>query len=320
MGVWVIDTDVLAGSRFTMSPLTEALACLSLLEYGHAPPGQQEWLRAHVGAYRRMMATDPVRRPLVRAALRARSVADFLAVPPQPGDILASELARVRRTPAATALADLRADGPVDASLDRPDLAERAADLLGWVWTHTVEPDWARRRRLFEADIVARAQQLGAGGWKAALDGLRPGLRWLGDGRLQINAYDNPPRTLSGAQLLFIPSSARRGWVAWRLPKRYAVVYPCSARLAEPGGTAPPQALARLLGPGRAETLCLLDTPLSTTQLVALTGSGLGSIGRHLRVLLDAQLVRRRRAGRSVLYYRTDSGEHLVRSNPHPTP
>jgi DNA-binding transcriptional ArsR family regulator len=56
----------------------------------------------------------------------------------------------------------------------------------------------------------------------------------------------------------------------------------------------------------------LLAAPLSTTQLVALTGQGLGSVGRHLRVLLDAGLVERRRAGRSVLYSRTPAGESLA--------
>ena len=54
--------------------------------------------------------------------------------------------------------------------------------------------------------------------------------------------------------------------------------------------------------------------PKSTTQLVALTGQTLGSVGGHLRVLLDAGLVRRRRSGRSVLYYRTDLGEILARA------
>ncbi|SEH02073.1 regulatory protein, arsR family [Nonomuraea solani] len=56
----------------------------------------------------------------------------------------------------------------------------------------------------------------------------------------------------------------------------------------------------------------LLDTPKSTTQLVALTGQGLGSVGRHLRVLLDAGLVERRRVGQSVLYDRTEAGDLLV--------
>ena len=73
-----------------------------------------------------------------------------------------------------------------------------------------------------------------------------------------------------------------------------------------------PEALRTLLGPARAGVLMLLDTPKSTTQLVALTGQGLGSVGRHLTVLLDARLVQRRRAGRSVLYYRTVAGETLL--------
>ena len=116
-----------------------------------------EAFTAHRDRLARMIAADPLRGSLVRAALRERSIADFLAVPPWPGERgFADELHRVRRTPAATALADLRAGGPVDAALNRPDLAEQAADLLEWVWTHTVEPDWAHRRRLFEADIVAR--------------------------------------------------------------------------------------------------------------------------------------------------------------------
>jgi DNA-binding transcriptional ArsR family regulator len=67
-----------------------------------------------------------------------------------------------------------------------------------------------------------------------------------------------------------------------------------------------------LLGPARAGVLVLLETPKSTTQLVALTGQGLGSVGRHLKVLLDTRLVQRRRAGRSVLYYRTAAGDTLL--------
>lgn len=51
---------------------------------------------------------------------------------------------------------------------------------------------------------------------------------------------------------------------------------------------------------------------MSTTQLTAVTGQGLGSVGRHLKVLLDAGLVDRRRAGRSVLYARTTAGDVLT--------
>jgi DNA-binding transcriptional ArsR family regulator len=140
-------------------------------------------------------------------------------------------------------------------------------------------------------------------------------MRWLGDGRLQINAYEYPPRKISGAQLLFVPVTPRQGWASWDEPSRYAVVYPCSGVLAEAGRAPVPDTLAALLGQARAGVLVLLDTPKSTTQLVALTGQGLGSVGRHLKILFDAHLVGRRRAGRSVLYHRTGVGQDLVEAS-----
>ena len=143
---------------------------------------------------------------------------------------------------------------------------------------------------------------------------MRPGLRWLGEGRLQINAYENPPREISGAQLLFVPVTPTAGWVAWDEPHRYAVMYPCSGALAEPARrAAAPQTLGALLGPARAAILMLLVTPKSTTQLVALTGQRLGSVGRHLQILRAAGLLERRRVGRSVLYRRSPAGDLLVR-------
>jgi DNA-binding transcriptional ArsR family regulator len=45
---------------------------------------------------------------------------------------------------------------------------------------------------------------------------------------------------------------------------------------------------------------------------VTLTGQGLGSVGRHLKILWGAGLLYRRRAGRSVLYYRSEAGDLLV--------
>jgi DNA-binding transcriptional ArsR family regulator len=203
--------------------------------------------------------------------------------------------------------------GPVPAALRRDDLPDRAADLIEWVWTTAVVADWPRRRRIIEADVISRAGTLSQGGWAAALAGLSPGMRWLGESRLQINTHDYPPRTVSGAKLMFVPVTPRTGWISWDAHDRFAVTYRVSALLADSGAAPTPAALGRLLGPGRATVLVLLDAPKSTTQLVALTGQGLGSVGRHLKVLFDAGLVRRRRVGRSVLYYRTSAGTALVR-------
>jgi DNA-binding transcriptional ArsR family regulator len=319
MGWWQVNADTLAGSRFVISAMAEATASLIALERGMAAhPGERVWLDAHQPAYQERLAGDPVTALLVRAALGHRWITDFFAPTPAAGGepAFGGELARIRETPAEAARADLAValGGPLPARLRRPDLPDRAADLLEWVWTETVLPYWPRRRRIIEADIVARTAQLTQGGWAAALADMRPGMRWLGESRLQINTYDYPPREISGAQLLFVPVTPRQGWVSWHAPHRYAVMYPCSGVLAGADRAPVPETLGALLGPARAGVLVLLDTPKSTTQLVALTGQGLGSVGRHLKILFDARLVRRRRAGRSVLYYRSEAGDVLVRA------
>jgi DNA-binding transcriptional ArsR family regulator len=263
----------------------------------------------------------------------ARAAAAAAAVTPGPGaaeETFAAELARIRELPPGLALAELSVDmgSAVPAFLRRPDLPERAAGLLRWIWTEAVLPYWPRRRQVLEADIVARTVRLAQGGWAAALADMRPGLRWLGEGRLQVNVLDYPPREISGSQLFFVPVTQGHGWVAWDEPYRYAVMYPCSGILASPPDPGPPAratpgrgarvppALGALIGPARAGILILLDTPKSTTQLVALTGQPLGSVGRHLKVLHEAGLASRRRAGRSVLYYRTPLGDSLVTVRP----
>ncbi|WP_327687802.1 transcriptional regulator [Streptomyces tubercidicus] len=323
MGWWEVSADTLAGSRFVISPLAETIAALKTLHRGSAAhPGERVWLTRHGTAYRGRLAADPVTAVLVRAALGHRWNATFLTPTPavEPPSFT-EELASVRATSPATARADLAvslAGRPLPGPLRRADdLPERIAGLLEWVWQEAVLPYWPRHRRVLEAEVLTRSAQLVRGGWAAALDGMRPGMRWLGANRLQITADDHPPRELAGAQLLFVPVTARQSWVSWEVRpapdgQRSAVVYPCSGVLAGTGGVAVPEALGALLGPARAGVLVLLGTPKSTTQLVALTGQGLGSVGRHLKVLFDARLVGRRRVGRSVLYFRTGAGEGLV--------
>ena len=271
MGWWQVSADTLAESRFVISPLAETTASLVVLHKGTAThPGERPWLNAHHAAYRERLASDPVTAQLVRTALGRRWVADFFGFIPTGSSEpeLGEELARIRQTPPQKARADLTQSlggRALPDSLNRSDLPERAADLLEWVWTETVLPYWPRRRRIMEADVVARTRELSTGGWAAALAGMRPGMRWLGEGRLQINAYDYPPRKIAGAQLLFVPVTPRHGWASWDIPHRYAVIYPCSGVLAEPVPAPVPEALGALLGPARAGVLVLLETPKSTT-------------------------------------------------------
>ncbi|MGW1020066.1 ArsR/SmtB family transcription factor [Streptomyces niveus] len=322
MGWWQVDADTLAGSRFVVSPLTEAVATLRALEDGRAAhPGERAWLDTHLPAYRARQADDPITALLVRSAFGRTWNADFITPTPT-GQTLTEqtfddELTRIRETSPATVRADLLVSlgGPLPALLaDRDDLPERAASVVEWVWAETVLPYWPRRRRLIEADVLARTAQLSRGGWASALGDMRRGMRWLGGSRLQIRPGTDLSQVIPGVRLMFVPVTPEQSWVSWDAD-RYAVVYPCAGALADEGARPPvPGPLRTLLGPGRAGVLALLGSPKSTTQLVALTDQGLGSVGRHLRVLLDAGLIARRRSGRSVLYFRTEAGEVLVRA------
>ncbi|NML51287.1 helix-turn-helix domain-containing protein [Streptomyces sp. R302] len=325
MGWWRLGADTLAGGRFLISPLAETVAALQTLHAGRAGhPGERRWLAERLPAYRARLAAEPLDALLVRAAISPTWNADFLTPTPY-GDgerCFEEEVEAVRAVGQAAALADLAVSTggavpePLAASRDLPG---RLAELLAWVWRETVLPEWPRRRRVLEADVAARTARLARDGWAAALDELCPGrMRWLGDGRLQVNARDYPPRSVTGGRLILVPVTPVTGWVSWEAPgetvERSAIVYACAGVLADGAGPAVPEALGALLGPARAGVLLRLEAPLSTSQLVALTGQGLGSVGRHLKVLHEAGLVRRRRAGRSVLYDWTEAGAVLVRA------
>ena len=315
MGWWQVSTDTLAGSRFVISPLAETTASLLALERGTAAHlAERQWLDAHRAAYLGYAKDHPAIPTVMRVASGHRWIPSLItAAPASDGESsFSDELRLIADLPPGDVAADLAVVGLAAAS---DDLPRKAADLLAWVWENAVRPYWPTRRRIIEADIVARTTQLSRGGWTRALSDMRPGMRWLGDGRLQINALDRPPRDISGAQLFFVPvTPSTIGWVAWDEPHRYALTYSCSGTLAGHGGhPAAPQTLAALLGPARATILSLLATPKTTTQLVALTGQRLGSVGRHLQILSAAGLLDRRRAGRSVLYRRSPAGDLLVR-------
>ncbi|GIE78916.1 transcriptional regulator [Actinoplanes philippinensis] len=316
-----MSADLLASSRFVMSPIQETVAALTLLEAPRGP-WQQAFHAANRDAFEEMLARHPVRRELVRHAWRPRRgdrpgwMADFLGtVPAVAGMSFDEELAQLGdEWDDDTIRAELRSaqPGPPAAGLRGPGLRAELLALLRWVWTVTVAADWPRRQRVLRADIVSRTATLAAHGWSGVIPTLGATRRWLGDGLLQINRYDLPERDLSAAEsLLFVPVHSNGSWVAWNEPRRYAIVYPVTGVLA-PTGTASGAGLARLIGANRAGLLHALADPRSTTQLTALSGLPLGAVGNHLRVLLDAGLVLRRRAGREVLYWRTALGDSLA--------
>ncbi|MFY0407092.1 ArsR/SmtB family transcription factor [Solicola sp. PLA-1-18] len=323
MGYWQVPADVLAQSRFAVSPLAEVVCALASLTHPRGPE-QRAFAAAHGAAFDGWLEENPVAHDLARSSFRPSSpgltgwIADYLARPPtSPDPTIDDELEPLLGTSDDALRDDLRETTrrELPASLHGPGLGGVAHGLARWLWDHTVASDWPRRRRLLRADVVARTAQLAGHGWASVLRDLGPDREWEGGGMLRINRYDRPTRTLpEGARLLLVPTSDGR-WVGWDdgEPPTYAVYYPLAGRLADvaPSG---PRGLTPLLGANRALVLSLLDAPHSTSQLAALTGLSLASTSGHLGVLLGAGLVVRRRSGREVLYWRTALGDGLVAS------
>lgn len=314
MGDWRMSADLLARARFVVSPMADVVAALAALAEPRDPTDRVT-AALHGAAFAGMLEDHPTRAALLRCSTRPGWRADFLSIPPEADPVtFAEELAAVRALGDDRIRADLAETvrRPLPEVVQRPGVCAEAVGLLEWVWDRVVASDWPRRERVLRADIVSRTARLARSGWEAVLPDLGRDRAWLGEGRLRINVFDNPTRDLDGArELSFVPHHGGGSHVGWELPWRYAIYYPVTGVLAD-RDTGHAEAAARLIGGNRARLLTGLDAPASTTGLRALTGLPLGSVGGHLKVLLDAGLVQRRRSGREVLYWRTALGDALV--------
>lgn len=316
MSEWRVSVDVLAGARFAVSPLLETVSALALLAgVGTVEPWNREWCDRNRPGFRSALAGDPVWEHLVTAGVRRRWIADCIAFAPvRPGSLI-DELAPLDSMPdddVRSALGQGPDSRPDELLLATSGLAGRIAELLFWVWSETVAPVWPQRRRVLEADVVSRTNAMINRGWADAVGDLRRPVRYLGDGRIRISELDGPSRELSDGQLTFYPVYGR-GFVTWSLPTHFACSYPVTGQRASAGHPAPTRAaLSRLLGERRAALLTRLADPRSTSQLATLLEASPASVSEHLAVLVDAGLVRRRRSGRSVLYWRSELGSRLL--------
>jgi DNA-binding transcriptional ArsR family regulator len=82
---------------------------------------------------------------------------------------------------------------------------------------------------------------------------------------------------------------------------------------AQPGAViGPGSRLELLLGPGRARILAALHTPQTTLELALALGLAASTVSAHLTALVDAGLLSRERAGRSVYYQHNSRAEALI--------
>ncbi|MDQ2849669.1 MAG: ArsR family transcriptional regulator [Actinomycetota bacterium] len=320
MGTWQVPPDLLASARFVISAKAEIVTTLIAL-FRPRDATERAFHTANKAAYDAMLDRFPQRRALLDCSFRPRRgakpgwIADYLSSPPpSPTASIAQELACIAELTGDRMRADLQEtiQGALPAELADLDLAECAVDLLSWVWTHTLETDWQRREQILRADIVARTSRLATHGWAAVLHDLGRDRDWVGDGQLRVSRLDVPTQILpAGADLYFIPVIGSATWIGWTQGRTYAVYYPVTGRLAQTDASRK-GGLPLLIGTNRAALLRMLEHPDSTTNLAARLRLPIGSVGNHLRVLLQAGVVTRRRSGRIVLYWRTPLGDALV--------
>jgi DNA-binding transcriptional ArsR family regulator len=277
----------LLGCRFVVSPLGEVLELARLLAADRRQRGASGRL------LERRASLDEVRRTHdLRPLLRLVS-----------GPELPSFL-----TEAA------RGEGGFQAELDAvcgPDGAEprEITRLLDVLWEAVVAPLWPRIEEVLERDIAARLMLFRHAGLAQTLATLAPGVAL---GEHALTARRTLGRRVHGRELALRPSAfLESSTVAW---VGSSLVYPARGRgllwLARRETADAP--VAQLIGATRAEILLQLEKSTTTTTLARRLGRSAGNVADHLKVLREAGLVRRARAGRLVFYSRRPLADALL--------
>jgi DNA-binding transcriptional ArsR family regulator len=304
--------------RFAISPLFEIAASLDVLREPERHAMHAAWVKT---TRARLAGLDlSLLEAVVPPAGHYRP--DFVHPPPErPRGGFASELARVRATPAAQVARDLEwawkgAPPPAARTLleDHERGMERLTALMTAYWRRAIEPHWPAIRATLEADIAYRASRLAAGGPLEAFADLHELVSWR-DGALVVDRPFETTVELDGRGLLLVPVAFAwpELWAMIDPPWQPAVVYAPRgiATLWEPAAQAP-GALGDLLGARRAAILTGLARPATTQELARRLAASPAGISEHLGVLRRAGLVAGRREGRTVRYARTAAGDALV--------
>jgi DNA-binding transcriptional ArsR family regulator len=313
--------DDLLAVRFACSPIWETNAAVRTFVDERTRAYHEPWHRL---VAERAAGLDLA--PLLAVQPLHGFIPDFLTPPPTTArPRLRDQLAQVRATPPDQVARELRrcrstvADDEkrrvLDSLLDDPAAArDLLAGRLHEAWQVLVAPFWARIRTLLDRDIDQRSRTLARHGFRRALDELHPSIRWTARG---LSCVDRSGLTveLDDRGLVLMPSAYQWPRVAAITDEPWlpTIVYP-AAGIADlwRSPTAPPDAVARLLGRTRALVLAGLDAPVSTTTLAALLELSPAGASRHLIALRDSGLVAAERHGHEIRYARTRLGTALL--------
>ncbi|GAB3942781.1 DUF5937 family protein [Kribbella albertanoniae] len=318
-----LSVDDLADMRFACSPLLETATSLWALTEPSAHVLHLPWIRRT-----NAVLADWPDRELLLALVTPQLwwMPDFLTPrPSSPLPDVRDELAQIRRTPPRQAVADvIRAYGDRPLPLVLADLCrtprrlrDRICTAFATYWELAIEPHWPRMRTLLEADMVHRARLLARDGAAAVLTGLDPSIQFSnGVLRMRISSYQlDYESDVRGRGFWLVPTLFAKHTIAPLDPDGPpTAAYPARGigTLWETRPEPTRRALADLLGTPRADLLMELEAPTSTVELARRRNVSPSAISQHLATLHANGLVARARAGRVVLYTRTELADRLI--------
>ncbi|MFC8596868.1 DUF5937 family protein [Isoptericola sp. NPDC057191] len=307
----------LADVRFAVSPLNELVLSLRAWRDPGRYPMHLPWLRRVEEA--RASLDDEMLLALTNESLWTP---DYLT--PRPGSPLTridDELAAVAAVDDATVAHDLAEVHPrgLPAALRGPvpRVRRRIDAALTAYWDACLAPVWPRMRAVLQADVVYRSTVVSARGAGAMFADLAPRVSFA-DGVVSVQLTSLAAarrRSTTGAGLTLVPTLFTRGASCPIDPEEPpAIMYGArgTGTLWQAERPVAGDALVAVLGRARAGLLTVLEQPASSTELARRLDVTTSAVNQHLRVLRDAGLLTSARAGRSVLYLRSEVGDALV--------
>ena len=324
-----LTSEDLSRVRFAFSPLQEAVMSIRAL----SDPGRHvvhlPWVEKTQKTLEGLDAEEDLSFVLA-IACGDGYVPDFLTpAPTTPLPTFEAEIARLSGTQPRTVEEEVGLLVGNGASLD-PDQAhvvdryladpegslKRLIKALVLYHEVAIAPYWARMRALLEGDVLRRAQALAFGGPEALFADLHRSVRYR-DGLVEVDkdCLQGEVRP-SGRGLMLVPSvfAWPRLYMIVEPPWQPTLVYPPrgAAKLWLPSPERAGDALAAVLGLGRASVLKSLLVPRTTTEIARQTGTSPGTVSEHLSRLRRAGLVEPHRRGRGVFYRLSYEGEAVL--------
>ncbi|WP_020519427.1 ArsR/SmtB family transcription factor [Catelliglobosispora koreensis] len=302
--------SAVARTRLALSPAAEITVWLWLLAMGRSHP----LFGAHSPAARAALRHPDV--ALVASSLSPAYAPDLLTPAPLPGlvssvldtdmissttqEAIAEQIERVghyRRQVPAT----------VREAVDAGVFGRRAANGLRTFWRHALADGWSSLHDSMEADLLARMHTMASQGLAGMLETLHPAISWTGDSLLIELGRHEEDVTLGDRELVLSPTVLSWPKVTAKICGQGPAVINYPAASLAPNAGRNPHVLARLYGDTRASLLADLDRARSTAELSARHDVAPSTVSYHLRVLHQAGLITRRRAGHYMLYQRKPS-------------